>query len=289
MIDIRDTVIKTDVRRFIPFTEGNVLKKIDCDFHVHDKTLRMRATSGFYPLFATITESIFDRDCFQNGFTFYKEATGDGYNLLFQNDIDILFSTGPSDHQRNVMEASGGEYTFIPLLMEPLAILLNKSNPLNDMNTEEIRKLYQGEITNWGELGGKNRPVKTFQLVDGNGSQTCFTRLVKGNPINEFHREVPTMPEIIDDVAVDEGAIGYAFWSYYTKMYAHANTKIVKVNGYKITDPEYPQLHPVYMIYRADHTNKEIERIKEFLTSKEGQKLIENANQVQRDYGEKLG
>ena len=248
----------------------------------------MRATSGFYPLFATITECIYDKDSYKNGFTFYKEATGDGYNMLFNNEIDILFSTEPSDNQRRQMENSGGEYEFIPLLTEPLAIILNKSNPINDISTDDIIRLYFGNVTNWKELGGRNVTARTVQLVDGNGSQTCFTKLVKGNPLDENHREVPTMPGIIDDVAVDEGAICYAFWSYFTKMYAHARTKMVKVNSYKPTDPEYPLIHPVYMIYRSDNTNKEIERIREFLTSKEGKALIRTANLVQRDYGENL-
>ena len=234
MIDKKDIVIKTDVRRFIPFREGNVLAKIDTDFHVSDKTLRMRATSGFYPLFATVTQCIYDKDSYENGFTLYKVATGDGYNSLFNDEIDILFSTEPSDNQRKAMEATGKEFTFVPLLMEPLAIILNKANPIDDISTEDIRRLYLREISNWKELGGADEIVRTYQLTDGNGSQTCFTNLVKGNPLDDLHREVPTMPGIIDDVADSDGAICYAFWSYFTKMYAHACTKMVRVNGYDL-------------------------------------------------------
>lgn len=288
MIEKRDMVIKTDVRWFVPFSEGNILEKIKCDFHIDDKTLRMRATSGFYPLFATITECIYDKDSYENGFTMYKVATGDGYNSLFNKEIDILFSTEPSENQRKAMEASGGEYIFVPLLMEPLAIIVNKANPIDDISTDEIKKLYFEEIKNWKDICGKDMPVMTYQLTDGNGSQTCFTKLVKDNPLNDLHKEVPTMPGIIDDIAYTEGAICYAFWSYYTKMYSHARTKMIKVNGRETMDPDYPLQHTIYMIYRADNPNKEIERLRDFLTSEEGKALIERANQVHRDYGADL-
>ena len=128
----------------------------------------------------------------------------------------------------------------------------------------------------------------TYQLTDGNGSQTCFTKLVKGNPLNDLHKEVPTMPGIIDDVAYTEGAICYAFWCYYTKMYAHARTKMIRVNGRETTDPDYPLQHTIYMIYRKDNPNKEIERLRDFLTSEDGKALIERANRVNRDYGADL-
>jgi len=286
MIDKRDLVIKTDVRRFIPFREGNVLKKLTCDFKVRDRTLRMRATSGFYPLFATITECIFDSSCYKNGFTLYKVATNDGFHLLINNEIDILFSSGPSENQKKAMNESGAEYVFVPLLKEPLAIILNRANPVSNISVEAIRDLYFGDIENWKSLGGNDLKVKTYQLTDGNGSQTCFSHLVKGNKLDDSHIEVETMPGIIDDAADYEGAICYAFWSYYTKMYAHANTKMVRVNGCKVTDSAYPINHEVYMIFKKDNPNKEIERIRDFLISEEGVSLIRKANMVQRDYGE---
>ncbi len=288
MINKKDIVIKTDVRRFIPFRKGNALKKFRTDFQVKDKTLRMRATSAFYPLVATIVESIYDKESYRNGFTLYKEATGDGYSLLCRNDIDILFSTEPSESQRKSLIESGREYEFVPILMEPLAIILNKENSVNDLTTNNILDLYLGKIKNWKELGGPDLIVRTYQLTDGNGSHTCFTKLLRKTPLDINHKEVPTMPGIIDDVADYPGAICYAFWSYFTKMYSHACAKMIKVNGYTAFDSGYPLQHPIYMIFGKDNPNMEIQRIREFLTSDEGQVLVKEANQIQRDYGEDL-
>jgi phosphate transport system substrate-binding protein len=49
--------------------------------------------------------------------------------------------------------------TVHPLALEAMLILVNKSNPVEDIPIEKVRAIYRGEITNWKEVGGEDRPI----------------------------------------------------------------------------------------------------------------------------------
>lgn len=49
--------------------------------------------------------------------------------------------------------------TVHPLAQEALLILVNKSNPVEDIPIEKVRAIFRGEIRNWKEVGGEDRPI----------------------------------------------------------------------------------------------------------------------------------
>jgi len=49
--------------------------------------------------------------------------------------------------------------TVHPVAHEPLIILVNKSNPVSDLPLEKVRAIFRGEIRNWKEVGGEDRPI----------------------------------------------------------------------------------------------------------------------------------
>jgi len=49
--------------------------------------------------------------------------------------------------------------TVHPVAREPLLIILNKSNPVQDIPIEKVRAIFRGEIRNWKEVGGEDRPI----------------------------------------------------------------------------------------------------------------------------------
>jgi phosphate transport system substrate-binding protein len=49
--------------------------------------------------------------------------------------------------------------TVHPLAQEALLILVNKSNPITDIPIEKVRAIFRGEVKNWKEVGGDDRPI----------------------------------------------------------------------------------------------------------------------------------
>lgn len=46
-----------------------------------------------------------------------------------------------------------------PIAKEPILILLNKNNPVENLSTKQVRAIFRGDITNWKEVGGWDKPV----------------------------------------------------------------------------------------------------------------------------------
>lgn len=46
-----------------------------------------------------------------------------------------------------------------PLAKEPILILLRKENPIDNLSSQQVRSLFNGDIVNWKEVGGPDQPV----------------------------------------------------------------------------------------------------------------------------------
>ena len=193
-------------------------------------------------------------------------STSRAFRDIIAGKTDIIISTQPSDEQKEWIRDSGISLEYKELYLEPLAIFVNKENDIDNLNIEQITDIYYGREYN----------LNTYQLEKNNGSQTCFESIVKNNKICENHYEVDTMPQIIDKVALDKNGVGYAFYSYCSKMHINKNTKLIKVNNKEIKDIDYPLLFKVYLIYRTDNSNENISKIVKWLEAEEGKNLIYN-------------
>ena len=136
--------------------------------------------------------------------------------------------TSPSENQQKMIEQSNMNLNFISIAKEALIFYTWKQNTINSLTIEDISKIYTDQITNWNELYDNGSNIKTYQLAKGNGSQTCFENIVINNNIdNKNHFEVNDMGTIIDKVARNKNSIGYAFNSFYTKIYNNSKLKLL--------------------------------------------------------------
>lgn len=53
-----------------------------------------------------------------------------------------------------------------PIVEEGYVLALNKENDVERLSAEQIKQLFDEDISNWKEVGGKDMPVKVFRLED---------------------------------------------------------------------------------------------------------------------------
>ena len=46
-----------------------------------------------------------------------------------------------------------------PLANEPILILVNKNNPIENLSIDQVRNIFRGDITNWKDVGGWDKPI----------------------------------------------------------------------------------------------------------------------------------
>lgn len=53
-----------------------------------------------------------------------------------------------------------------PVVEEGYALVLNEKNPVKKLSAQQIKQLFDEDITNWKEVGGQNQKVRVFRLED---------------------------------------------------------------------------------------------------------------------------
>lgn len=254
-----------DISMFEPFSKNNVLFKQEQSIKIKNDLPKIEAASAFYPFAANLVQNIYSKDSYSKGLL-QMVSTSQAFTDIISGKTDIIIATEPSDEQKETIKESNVNLEFKTIYLEPLVILLNNDNNIDNLSIEQIQQIYYGNNLNWN----------TYQLEKNNGSQTCFESIVKNNELDKNHYEINTMPKIIDKIAVDKNGIGYAFYSYYSKMHINNKAKIINVNNKEIKDADYPLLFEVYLIYRTDNNNENISKMVNWLETEEGQEFIKN-------------
>ena len=53
-----------------------------------------------------------------------------------------------------------------PVIEEGYVLAFNKSNPVKKLTSYEIKEIFDGKISNWNEVGGKNEAIELVRLSD---------------------------------------------------------------------------------------------------------------------------
>jgi phosphate transport system substrate-binding protein len=109
------------------------------------------------------------------------------------------------------LTAQEKELTEIPIAYDGIAIIVNKQNSLDNLTLNQIRQIFQGEITDWSQFNLKPHPIHIITREEGSGTRNAFEELVMGK-----HAEITPIALVQDSngsvreiVADDPYAIGY--------------------------------------------------------------------------------
>lgn len=268
------TVIFSCVLAFLMgcgITSNEVAKEQESQ--IKEQGLQIDASSAFFPMTEDIVETVF-KDSDSAMPQVKMVATDDGFSDISSGKTDLLISSIPNEQQERRLKEADEEFERIPITQEPLVILVNKENPVDSITMEQLTAMYLEENQNWIEYGGDDLPVTTYQLTEGNGSQTAFSQYINGVKIADNHREITLMNEIVDAVGSDPGGICYAFDSYIFRMYSNSDIKLVKIDGKDFDDPDYPLTCMVSAYYRKEAHDSDFERIVTYLRADETANLL---------------
>ncbi|MGD6794998.1 PstS family phosphate ABC transporter substrate-binding protein [Metabacillus indicus] len=212
------------------------------------------------------------------------------YERLLSGEADIYFGAEPSKEQQMMAEKAGKELVMTPIGKEAFVFFVHPDNPVENLDVEQIQKIYSGEIKNWEDAGGKKEDIMPFQRPKNSGSQTLLEKIMGNTPIQKPLKEevVQGMGGIIEQVADYrnvENAIGFSFRYFATGMRKNEDIKLLGVNGIK-PDPEnisnetYPFTASLYAITLKSNQNKQIEPFLQWMQGPQGQELVEDVGYV---------
>ena len=218
--------------------------------------------------------------------------TTQSFRNLMDGSCDLLIAGEPNAAVYEEMKDRGFEADIETFGRDALVFVVNESNPVDNLTTEQLRGIYSGEITNWSEVGGEDAPIVPIQRNEGAGSQALMKKLVmKDTPLMEAPAEyIPgSMGELMTVVKSYDNsanAIGYSVYYYANDMEMAKGLKLLKIDGVEpsrqtIHDMTYPHLNAYYCVIAHDTPEGSPTRILyDWLLSDDGQRLISGEGYV---------
>lgn len=93
-------------------------------------------------------------------------AVKNGATMLGMSSRELTSDELTADIQATVIAHDG------------IAIVINKSNPVENLTREEIKKIYRQEITNWKEVGGEDKPIIVVTRDVSSGTREEFEKIL---------------------------------------------------------------------------------------------------------------
>ncbi len=93
---------------------------------------------------------------------------------------------------------------------DSLVVIVNPSNPLEDIGSNLLRAIFGGQVSDWSELGGPPGRINLIAREDGSGTREAFETMVMAGQPTSYRAVVQNSPGAVRGaVAGDRRAIGY--------------------------------------------------------------------------------
>jgi len=157
-----------------------------------------------------------------------------------------------------------------------VTIIVNSANPVSDITTATLGKIYRGEITNWKDVpGGKDAPIVVLGRDSSSGTYAFINDVIvgKGNTYTKAMQSLQSNQAIVDQVGKDANAIGYVGLGYDQPTIKVLTVSNIKPDVSTVLDATYPLSRDLNMYTNGAPTGVTKAYI-DWILGPEGQKIV---------------
>ncbi|MDJ0518531.1 MAG: phosphate ABC transporter substrate-binding protein [Trichodesmium sp. MO_231.B1] len=196
-------------------------------------------------------------------------GSSQGIQSLLAGSVDVAASSRPLTPQE---QAQGLE--AIPIASDKIAIVVGINNPFNgSLTSNQVKGIFQGQITNWSELGGANVTIRVINRPPVSGTHQTFKEMVLngenfGNSSNITTLERDATTPMLR--ALGNDGIGYAT---YAQVQYQQTVRSLPIDNLLPSSTTYPLSRQLFYVYQ----NPPTQAVRDFLgyaTSPQGQQAI---------------
>lgn len=215
-------------------------------------------------------------------------GSGTGITALLNKTVDIANASRQiKPEEMNAALKAGLDPQEIVIARDAIAVIVNPANPVDHLTLSQLSAIYRGEITNWKEVGGEDRPIVRLSRETNSGTHVYFleavVRLGDSKDKTIFAPDTLLLPSsegIIAEVRDNPNAIGYDGLGYVThevKLVAISSLEnpdiFVLPSAKTVTDNSYVISRNLYM-YTQNTPTGAIKDYLDWILSPEAQQIV---------------
>jgi len=182
-------------------------------------------------------------------------------------------------------ELKAGEPNLVKHLLarDGIAIIVHPSNPVTNLTKKQVRDIYAGNITNWSQVGGKNKEIHVIAREEGSGTRTAFEDMVMNKELIKASTILlPANGAIMTAVSSNPQAIGFVSFGYIDSEVKALAIDSVAATIENAKNGSYPIVRPLYFLTKQQPTGL-VKNFIDFCKGPEGQQLIAEEGYIPND------
>lgn len=164
--------------------------------------------------------------------------------------------------------------------LDGVGLYVHNNNPVTRLTIGQLRGILTGEILNWREVGGVNRPIVIFNRDKNSGTRSFIQEhVLKGAPFSRYAREVASTFMVTSCVSRYQGAIGYGGIAYsegahIIRVAENGHEKGIWPSYESVSSGEYPLSRPLYFYVNPVSASKDVRDFVRWVCGPEGQDVV---------------
>ena len=208
-----------------------------------------------------------------------------GFTALKSASADLAASSRPiKDSELLSLQALGDLKSAAAeqvIAIDGLAIILHPGNPLQQLDTEQLARIFSGEVKTWEDLGGRGGAIHLYARDDQSGTYDTFKELVlgrRGKSLSSSAKRFESSEQLSDAVSSDPQGIGFIGLPYVRQAKAvaiadGASQSMLPLNSLIATE-DYPLSRRLFFYLPPGNQNPWASALVAFAQSPQGQKIV---------------
>lgn len=212
-------------------------------------------------------------------------GSGTGFSALKARTADIAASSRPIKEKEIQDLAEIGNLKSPAaeqvIAIDGVAVILHPGNPIRELTTEQLARVFAGEIRNWQALGGKDGEIHLYVRDEQSGTFETFKELVLlkyGKTLAAGAKRFESSEQLSDEVSGDRNGIGFIGLPYvrHAKAVAVADgeSRPMLPTVSLIATEDYPLSRRLYLYLPVEARQPWATALVDFAQSAEGQAIV---------------
>jgi len=176
----------------------------------------------------------------------------------------------------------GRRPTEYKVALDGITIYVHESNPIKELDLDQLRLIFTGKIKNWKEVGGPDARITLYSRENSSGTYEFFKEHVLVG--RDFAASAQTMPgtaAILEAVAKDKNAIGYGGAAYgkgakHVAVKRDASSPAIEPTEETVIKGTYPIWRFLYVYINPELDKGEVAQYIRWMRSDDGQKVVKD-------------
>jgi len=239
--------------------------------------ITVKGSTTVLPIMQKVSEAYMART--NVSITIEGSGSGNGIQALINSTCDIAMSSREM-REGELQSASGNglQVKEIVVAHDMIVPIIHPSNPVTGFTTAQLKAIYDGSITNWKDLGGRDAQIVVLSRDTSSGTYEIWSeKIMNKADVSRGALLQASSGAVISSVANNPLAIGYVGFGY-----INASVKGTTVDGIEPLlehgkSGKFPISRGLYLYISENKISADAKKFLDFVLGRNGQKLVQEA------------